>query len=258
MSAYSVTRAGQELGSFELPQIQEGLKTAYFQPTDWCWKEGMSDWQPLSAIAASATGPMAAAVLPAPNAVAAPKAKAVASPQSVGRKTTGGALNPYAAPTSNAASSSGLLGTVPTPVIAELSGTKPWVRFLSVLMWIVCILMLLFVAGNLVMSSIAAKALADSGNGAVGAGLMLGMTIGYGISAMLIIYPTLKLSKYASNIGRLTETQSFADLISALREQRRFWKFYGILMLIYISLILLFVLLMVAGVGIGSMAAQRP
>ena len=118
--------------------------------------------------------------------------------------------------------------------------------------------MLLFVVGNLVMSSIAAKALADSGNGAVGAGLMLGMTIGYGISAMLIIYPTLKLSKYASNIGRLAETQSFADLISALREQRRFWKFYGILMLIYISLILLFVLLMVTGVGIGSMAAQRP
>lgn len=33
------------LGEFVESQIHEGLQTSYFQSTDWCWREGMSEWQ---------------------------------------------------------------------------------------------------------------------------------------------------------------------------------------------------------------------
>ena len=70
-----------------------------------------------------------------------------------------------------------------------------------------------------------------------------------GITAVLIVYPTLKLSKYAANISRLVESHSFADLNDALAEQRRFWKFYGIIALIYIILVALGVLSSLLGPG---------
>ena len=96
--------------------------------------------------------------------------------------------------------------------------------------------------------------MAKSGNGGAGLGMLASMMIFFGVTSMLIIYPTLKLSKYASNISKLAQSQSFTDLTAALAEQRRFWKFYGIITLIYLSFALLFVLLAVAGIGIGSMA----
>jgi len=248
MSAYKVSREGQELGSFDAAQIQEGLQTGYFQPTDWGWCEGMADWQALPQLFAQPKQTPVSSAL---------QARPAASPQNaVGRKTAAGSLNPYAAPASNVASGSGLLGSVPVPVISELAGTKPWVRFISVLMWIGCSVMILFVVLNLVMGLMGASALAKSGNGGLGVTFMIAMTFGYGISAMLIIYPTLKLSKYASNISRLADSHSYSDLIAALREQRRFWKFYGIIILVYLSLLVLFVILMVAGVGFGSLAAR--
>lgn len=87
MSAYLVTREGQELGSFEASQIQEGLQTGQFLPTDWGWREGMSGWQGLTEIFGAAP---------------APKTQALASSlSSLVRKPTGPkppeSINPYAA-----------------------------------------------------------------------------------------------------------------------------------------------------------------
>lgn len=48
MNPYQISREGQPLGEFVESQILEGLQTGYFQPTDWCWREGMSEWQGLS------------------------------------------------------------------------------------------------------------------------------------------------------------------------------------------------------------------
>jgi len=155
--------------------------------------------------------------------------------------------NPYASPTANPYGSSSALSTdaVSPATIAELAGTKPWVRLISVIMWIVCALMIAGVAG---VSQL-------SGNSAAGGTAMLiGMVVGYGLSALLIIYPTLKLHNYASNIGRLTASHSVADLNAALAEQRRYWKFLGILMVIYLCFILLFLLLALAGAGLGIMS----
>jgi hypothetical protein len=250
MSAYLITRDGQELGSFEASQIQEGLQTGFFQATDWGWREGMPGWQGLSEIIGGATSTKPAS--------AAPRAKPIASPASIGRTKQASAsaagINPYAAPT--AKTQGGAVGAVPFPIVAELTGTRPWVRFISILMWIICSVVILGVVLALVFGLLGAGAIAgsDAKAGAVGFGAVLMMAVGYGLTAMLIIYPTLKLSKYASNISRLAASQSFSDLAAALAEQRRFWKFYGILTLIYLSFALLFVLLGVVGIGLGGMS----
>lgn len=47
MNPCQIARDGQALGEFDESQIQEGLQSGYFQPNDWCWREGMSDWQGL-------------------------------------------------------------------------------------------------------------------------------------------------------------------------------------------------------------------
>ena len=258
MSAYLVNRNGQELGSFDVSQIQDGLKTGSLQATDWGWREGMSSWQGLADIVATGSAPQATNPAPQPSGIA-PQAKAIATPtisnpaSAPVRQPTAlnkpDGLNPYAAPTANTQPSGGG-GVVPPDIINELTGTKPWVRFISVLMWIGCGVFLLVIVFNLFFGAAIAKA----GGAQAGAAYMIGTTIGYSLMAVLVIYPTLKLSKYATNIGRLADSRSFADMAAALKEQRRFWKFYGILMIIYLSFVVLFLLLMFAGIGIGSMS----
>lgn len=246
MNSYLVTREGEELGSFDLPQIQEGLKSGFFLASDWGWCDGMDDWQPLSGLSGAAKSPSSTQ----PLSVSSPK------PTVARTKPAAGGVNPYAAPAAAGRPTRAVMssGAVPVSVIAELAGTKPWITLISVLMWIGCTLMILMVIGNLLMGIIGVNELAKSGNGGIGGVVLVVFAIIYGLTTMLIIYPTLKLTKYSSNIGRLVKSQSIVDLTAALTEQRRFWKFYGILIVIYLSLAVLGLLVMFATVGLGFMS----
>lgn len=66
------------LGEFVESQIHEGLQTGYFLPTDWCWTEGMAEWQGLGSL------------FQRPQAVPQPSMTPAAT-----------AVNPYAAPRAN-------------------------------------------------------------------------------------------------------------------------------------------------------------
>lgn len=270
MSAYLISRDGEELGSFEVSQIQEGLRTGQIQTSDWAWREGMGEWKPVSSVVAVPS----AASLPSPapdpgeelaaprpslaplskSPVTPPRPSAISSPPSVGTKP--GAINPYASPSASPGviGSPTAAGAVPPAVVAELTGTKPWVRLISVLMWIGCVFVLLGLVGNMIMviggvGTLAGKNMAAGGIAGVAAFAAFGS-----LTALLVLYPTLKLTKYASNISRLADSKSFTDLAAALREQRRFWKFYGILIIIYLCVILGFVLLVAAGAGMSIMS----
>jgi Na+/H+-dicarboxylate symporter len=104
-------------------------------------------------------------------------------------------------------------------------------------MWIGCVLILAFLLISSMEQLRMGSQMLMKGDIAEGLGTMTGVAIFIALGAALVIYPTLKLTKYASNIGRLVESQSFTDLCAALREQRRFWKFHGILSLICICVI---------------------
>lgn len=51
-----VARDGAKLGEFSLEQIQEGLRTGQFRPTDLGWQSGMPDWRPLGEFVAAKPG----------------------------------------------------------------------------------------------------------------------------------------------------------------------------------------------------------
>jgi Family of unknown function (DUF5362) len=162
--------------------------------------------------------------------------------------------NPYSTPVANlyGAPAGGAADAVSPSTIAMLAGTKPWVRFLSVLMWISIGFMLLGAASIGVLSAIgASKSGAPS---PFGGKEMIVIAVVYGILAFVYIFPAVKLWKYASRIGTLGSTRSVADLDAALKEQRSFWKFIGVMAIILISLYLIFI---IAAVVFGATAAMR-
>jgi hypothetical protein len=162
--------------------------------------------------------------------------------------------NPYSTPSANLyGAASGAGGDAVSPsTIAQLTGTKPWVRFMSVLMWIGAILLVGAAAIMLLVGSSGAVQMGEKG-AFVGAGAMAVMALYYGVMAFVIIYPAMKMWKYANSIGRLAASHSVADLDAALAEQRRYWKFNGIMIII---LMCLAVVGLIAGVALGVTAMK--
>ncbi len=64
----------------------------------------------------------------------------------------------------------------------------------------------------------------------------LGLGIFYFLMAIFYIYPALKLGGYSSRISDLINAPSETNLIAALNEQRAFWKYVGILMVVMLAL----------------------
>lgn len=216
MSVYLITREGLELGSYTTAQIEIGLQTGFFRLSDLGWRE-ISGWQGLSEIVGAV--------------------KASEAPSGATSVDFAGlipdALNPIAATMPQVRENAGD-GVTPA-VMAELCGTWPWLRFISSVMALGCLL--LIILGVLV--------LAVYGEGSWWAGLPvqhLGKDARHLLMAavsvlltLLILYPALKLRNYADHIARLKQTQSPVDLAAALAEQRRVWRFCGILTLLYAS-----------------------
>lgn len=66
MNSLQISREGQPLGEFVQEQIQEGLQSGFFQPTDWFWTEGMPEWRPLSDFVFETSPATTAPMAPAP------------------------------------------------------------------------------------------------------------------------------------------------------------------------------------------------
>src|ERR1700731_561285 len=84
MATIHVARAGTNLGSFSLEEIREGLRTGRFLPTDLAWQTGMTDWRPLSEVAAAP----ATAATPAPGAGGTPPPPPISPPVASGATAT--------------------------------------------------------------------------------------------------------------------------------------------------------------------------
>ena len=165
-------------------------------------------------------------------------------------------IDPYSSPSSNVQPPNfSTSPAVSQGVIAQLAGTKPWVRFMSVLMFLGAGLMVLVALIILVMGGTIA-ATAKAGSGALPAGMMTGIAILYAVLSILYIYPALKLWKYANHIGALLISSSVLDLEAALSHQRLFLKFLGIMVIVIFSLYLLIMIAAVAFGGLASLKAQ--
>ena len=49
-----INRAGQNLGTFTVEEVQRGLNQGQYVPTDLGWQEGMASWKPLAEFASLA------------------------------------------------------------------------------------------------------------------------------------------------------------------------------------------------------------
>lgn len=147
--------------------------------------------------------------------------------------------NPYASPASNpfgtTDSQSG--DSVSPSTIAQLAGTKPWVRFMSVLMWIGVAFMLL-AGGGMGLVSLVGSLPKNAANPFGNIGFLV-MAVIYVVMAFVYIVPAVKLWKYANRIGSLAASRAVVDLDAALNEQRGFWKFVGVMTVVVLSLYLI-------------------
>ena len=139
------------------------------------------------------------------------------------------------------------LANVPvTPLMVEhLRATKPWVRLISVVMFISVGLMWLGGVAMMFMSS--AMGMRDSG--------FVGPVVGiiYIILGGLYIFPAYFLHQYASSINHLVQGGGDSAMENALGSQKSFWRFVGILTLVIISLYALIFLFAI----FGAMSAMR-
>ena len=139
-------------------------------------------------------------------------------------------------------------------VLKQLAGTKPWVRFISVLMFIGAGLLLIVAV---VMLFVGGTIFQNANLGAYGAGMGIGMAVAYALFAFIYVYPALKLWKYASRIGGLLLSNSLLDLDDVLNEQRAFWKFIGVMMLLMLILYAVIAVFGIIAMVAGGMAAAK-
>ena len=160
--------------------------------------------------------------------------------------------NPYSSPQSNLFGGTESAGGdgVTQGVLLQLQKTKPWVRFMSVMMFIGAAFMLL--AGVMMGALGATGAMKQvGGSQAFNAGFGVGLAAVYALMAVLYIYPALKLWKYADRIRDLLNSRQILDLEKALNEQRAFWKFVGV-MIIVMFVVYFVAAIIIAAVGIGA------
>ena len=138
------------------------------------------------------------------------------------------------------------LANVPvTPLMVEhLRATKPWVRLVSVVMFISVGLMFL---GGVAMMFIPSP----PGMRGFGFGPLVG--IFYFILGILYLFPAYFLHQYASSINDLVRGGGDSAMENALGSQKSFWRFVGILTLVIISL---YALLIIFGI-FAAMFAMR-
>jgi len=113
-------------------------------------------------------------------------------------------------------------------VVGILRGTKPWVRFLSVLGFIGLVL--------LVLGCLAMMALPVGPMGSMPIGPRLAASSAYLLMGLVQFPAVLFLHRYASRIARLATSGDPVALEDALRAQKSFWKYVGILTLVMMIL----------------------
>lgn len=146
-------------------------------------------------------------------------------------------------------------GAVSAKTIDALTRTKPWVRFCSVVGFVLTGAMILIGIG--MTASMSMIQLPQTAGGAAMAWIKY---MGYFYIALSIIYfiPSLKLWKYGSSIRNLIFSQSTDHLEAALQQHRIFWKFVSIMMITGIVLgFIFFVIIFILGVGAAAAMSPR-
>ena len=194
----------QQFGPIPTEQLRTMLSTGALRPMDLVWSEGLPAWTPAGQVTA-----LQPVYVPTPALNPAP-----AYAQQI----------PVAAPAPS--------GQVSEEVVGLLRSTKPWVRFLSVLGFIGLALLALGCLAILVVPI-------GGPMGSMPLGPRIGVSFAYLLMGLAQFPAVLFLNRYAGRIARLDASGDAGDLEDALRAQKSFWKYVGILTLVMMILYLL-------------------
>jgi hypothetical protein len=152
-------------------------------------------------------------------------------------------------------------GTVGLTPIAQqyLDQTRPWVRLISILTFVTAGLMFLVGLGLLAFSLYGGLATRNQeGLGAFGSAIGGGLiAVVYVMMALVYLAPGTYLFRYASAIARLRANADAKALEDALKHQKSFWRFAGIVTAISLVFAVVGVAVaIVVGVVAGLMAAR--
>ena len=229
---FYITRDSVQYGPYILEKVNELLASGELVPADRAWWQGCVGWQTVAqipgvvlpgAVVAPAAAP---ASLAEPASAWAPRSSlsAAAAEAPVVDTTTDGTAAMYAPSKAMARldHTAGASDQVAGSTVEFLRQTRPWVLFLSIMGMIslgLVLLSLVFVAFNAPSRVRRVSGLVD---------VMLP------VLALLLFYsyPIIKLFKYARAITRLTQRQIVQNLDAALSEQKSFWKFIGVIVLL--------------------------
>ena len=128
-------------------------------------------------------------------------------------------------------------------MLEALRATRPWVKFLSIVGFVICAL--------LVLVSLALMGGMGAGRDSYPAGFGVGFGIVYLLMVLLYFFPCLYLLHYANAIARIPADGQRA-LEEALVKQKTFWKFIGILTAVVLVLeLVVLVISILMGVALG-------
>jgi hypothetical protein len=230
-------REGQRAGPVTVDELKQMLRSGQIHRDELVWGAGMADWLPASQVdklrESSYLNPTPAMAAGAPQPVTGVGGHAgAASGMQYARP---GVLN-YSMPQMES------LAFTPR-AMDMLRATKPWVRFISILILIGAVFLIGFAV--LIMTGAFALGGMRAGAGATFLGLL------YLAMSLLYIAPAIYLSRYASRIADLVRMNRADILEAALEAQKSFWKFVGIVAAIivgiYVVVIVIVVIAAVAG-----------
>jgi uncharacterized protein DUF5362 len=125
-------------------------------------------------------------------------------------------------------------------VTLPLQQTQPWVRFLAIMGFIG--------AGLMVLAGVTAGV----AGAATGRLETLGLMVVYPIFAVLYVFPSMFLLRYADRIKTFVASGVEQDLASAMDAQRAFWKFAAIFTIVSVVFgIVVMAFAVIAGIMVG-------
>ncbi|MBA7519996.1 hypothetical protein ES705_12084 [subsurface metagenome] len=157
-------------------------------------------------------------------------------------------FDPYKSPDNQAEEQSE--GVLTANSIEFLSKTTPWVRFIGVLYFIGLGFMALIAIIVMLSGTIGGVFSESLGGYSILASLGLGSI--YLVFAGIMFFPALYLYRYGSKLKTFLITREPQDLEASLKNNKSFWKFLGIISIIYLSIIPLAIIISII-VGIAQL-----
>lgn len=221
--SWSYFQNGKAEGPVNEAELRRLLSSGILTWDDLVWREGLAEWTKASQFP-ELRAPFIALDEPA----APPAPQRQASP----------AMRPYQA--SAAPVQAGL-----EDALDALRATKPWARFMGVMGFLSTALLILVAVGVM---------LAGSFLQGMPEPLRTILPLIYLVMAGLQLPPAIFLNRYAGRIRDALASRDAGDVAEALRAQKSFWVYVGVLTLV---VTILYALIFIGGVAFGALAASH-